>query len=109
MKKMKKILSAVLALAMLMSMIVLPVSAEGDMETISVGETKNVVLEPNSETKFQFTAPETGCYILTTTTRRNFAYHFWDVADTVAVGVGHWNSYDDSLHGPVMQTEAGKG
>ena len=108
MKKMKKILSVVLTIAMLMSMIVLPVSAEGTMETISVGETKNVVLEPNSETKFQFTAPETGCYILTTTTRRNFGYHFWDVADTVAVGVGHWNSYDDSLHGPVMQTEAGK-
>lgn len=149
MKKMKKLLSALLAVAMLMSM-VLPVSAEGiavrvsdfelleaapaeeiiapapeveieevtveaevananqSAETITVGETKQLVVAPNEIITYQFTAPESGYYILYTEQGINYGSSQWDVADSYTVNAGWWNEINGMYSGPVMKAEAGK-
>lgn len=149
MKKMKKLLSALLAVAMLMSM-VLPVSAEGiavrvsdfelleaapaeetvapapeveieevtveaevanadqPAETITVGETKQLVVAPNEIITYQFTAPESGYYILYTEKGISYGSSQWDVADSYSANAGWWNDLNGMYSGPVMKAEAGK-
>ena len=149
MKKLRKLLSALLAVAMLMSM-VLPVSAEGiaatvpnfelleaapaeetvapapeveieevsveaevananqSAEAITVGETKQVIAAPNEVVNYQFTAPESGYYILYAEQGISYGSSQWDVADSCTANVGWWNDINDMYSGPVMKAEAGK-
>ena len=64
MGKMKKILSAVLAMAMLMGMLVLPVSAEEATEAIHPGDEKAFTLEAKASKEFLFAPAAEGYYIL---------------------------------------------
>ena len=112
MQKMKKFMSVVLTLAMLMSMIVLPAAAEALTETITPGETKNIDLPAESALHLLFTPAESGYYIFYTSMDTPFdwwAYYEGTEAEgEYRLFPEQWFEPTYTYRGEVIPAEAGK-
>lgn len=106
---MKKTLSVMLILAMLLSLIVLPVSAETPTETISVGETKTVTLEYDAMQLYLFT-PTESCRYLAYSPYGSYWLQVYEGTeiDLDAEVNGNWMTQDYQYDGTAFDAEAGK-
>ena len=108
---MKKFLSVVLAVAMLIGMVVLPVSAEENAVSIEVDETKTFVLTGNQNKQLQFTPAESGRYILYRPIDSDFTCDFFvceDDGDWKTIEHEQWHDPGEQFDGSVIDAQAGE-
>ena len=90
MRKMKKLLAAVLTVAMVMSMIVLPVSAEETREQFRLADDKQFVLEAGAQAYYYLSSLLDGYAILYDTNNASYSISISD-ADGNSVKLYDWN------------------
>lgn len=111
MRKMSKILSAVLAAAMLLSMIVLPVSADETAIPIHTGETQTFELLTREGKELRFVPTENAKYILYTPIGSDFdcsVYECTDDGDLKSIELEWWYDAAEQYDGFVINAETGK-